>query len=139
VSEAARGNLQSLGIGVTDSLTDYVLYTDAVTARGQVTLSLWLCHALPAEAVSVCARAEIFYAGISPEKRAGFPAEGKWVREKLTADYVREFVLPLESRMQIIPADRVRETIAQEMHVLADTFLKTHPAHETHSDEPNRH
>jgi hypothetical protein len=113
--EAALAGLRSLGVQVTDTLSDYVVYVDACIEGGRGAGSVWLCHVLPPEAVAACARAEVFYAGVSPERRAAFPAEGKWVREKVTADYVREFIMPLESRIVMGLPDRLNQAIQHQV------------------------
>ena len=122
--EAAFAGLRSLGVEVTDTLSDYVVYIDARVEGGRGAGSVWLCHVLPPEAVAACARAEVFYAGVSPERRAAFPAEGKWVREKVTADYVREFILPLESRMVMGTPDRLDQAIRHQVEEMVRPLTK---------------
>jgi hypothetical protein len=76
--EAARAGLWALGVQVTDTLSDYVVCVDARIEGDRGAGFVWLCHVLPPEAVAACARAEVFYSGLSPERRAAFPAEGKF-------------------------------------------------------------
>lgn len=124
VFEAARAGLRSLGVQVTDTLSDFVVYVDARVEGERSAGFVWLCHVLPPEAVAACARAEVFYAGVPPERRAEFPAEGKWVREKVTADYVREFVLPLESRVVVGVPDRLNQSIREQVQEIVRPLTK---------------
>lgn len=123
--EAACAGLRSLGVQVSDTLSDYVVYVDARIEGDHGAGFLWLCHVLPPEAVAACARAEVFYSGASPERRAAFPAEGKWVREKVTADYVREFIMPLESRIVMDVPDRLNQAIRRQVEEIVRP-LKEH-------------
>jgi hypothetical protein len=61
---------------------------------------------------------------MSPERRAAFPPEGKWVREKVTSDFVRNFVMPLESRIVHAPPDRLEKALQEAIHSVIHPLVK---------------
>jgi hypothetical protein len=118
-----RQSLTSLGAPVAATADEYVLIVDAVAQGNEVALNFIMCHALPSEAIDAGSKAEVFYAGVSPAKRAGFPAEGKWIREMVTADFMRQFWMPLESKLLIVKKAALTAEVKKETMVWYQKYL----------------
>jgi hypothetical protein len=124
VYDLSRQQLESLGATLTENEEAYVLYLDATENDGIVSVSFLMGHALPKEVLELSKNAEVMYTGVSAEKKATFPAEGKWVREKMSEEFVRQFVMPLESRLKQVKEGELNATLRQEVEELFAKYLK---------------
>lgn len=124
VYDLARQQLESLGVTLTEKEEAYVLYLDATESDGILSVSFLMGHALPKEVLELSKNAEVMYTGLSAEKKAAFPADGKWVREKLSEEFVRQFVMPLESRLRQVKKGELNATVRQEVGELFAKYLK---------------
>jgi hypothetical protein len=121
---AAKQRLDSLGVTTTSKQEEYVLFINATEERGQVAVSLLFGHLLPDEVVDLTKKAEVFYTGIRREKRATLPEDGKWVRELVTEDFMRQFVMPMESRLLLAQTKDLQATLQHGVDALYEKYLK---------------
>jgi hypothetical protein len=90
---------------------EHVVYVNAVERGGLVAMSFFFGEVIPDSIVQLCRNAEVFYANLSAEKREALPAEGKWVREMVTEDYVRQFIYPRDSRVLLVEKEGLQKGI----------------------------
>ena len=87
------------------------MWCDAYSFQGpdsdKIVLSVGVGHSLPEQVIGLGKKAEILYAGMSAEKRASLPAEGKWVRESLSEDFLYVFMMPVDQELAIVPKSQV--------------------------------
>lgn len=103
--------LKACGVSLATTAEDYILLVDACEQGDRVALSLTMYHALPREAIEAGAKAEVMYAGLSLSKGKALPAEGKFVREQVSADYMRQFWMPLETKLVIVPREGLADAV----------------------------
>lgn len=115
--------LSRLGVKMAEHAAGYVVFVDAAARGDQVALTLILGHALPPEAIEAGSRAEVMYTGMSPEKRRSLPAEGKWLREEVSADFLRQFWMPLESRIMVVSQGDLAAEVNAQVRSWYNTFL----------------
>jgi hypothetical protein len=101
------------GFIVSKDPDDDAVFVDAVEHDGLVALSFFFGEVLPENAVTLCKNAEVFYAGLPADKRARLPQEGKWLREMVSVEYMRQFIAPWDSRLVIVPRSEVGRAIAE--------------------------
>jgi hypothetical protein len=119
-----RDQLVSLGATMTDREEEYVLLVDAVEQQDHVALSLLLGHAVPDAVLQVSAEAEVMFANVPTEKRAAFSRDGKWVRELVSKDFVRQFVMPITSRLVVTRKEDMRGTLINTIDGLYDKWFR---------------
>ena len=116
-------SLSELRVKMAEHAEGYVVFVDATVSGERVALTLIMGHALPPEAIEAASRAEVMYAGMSQEKRRTLPAEGKWLREEVSADFLRQFWMPLESRLVIVSRSELGAAVNTQMRTWYGTFL----------------
>lgn len=103
--------LRARGVPLASTADGYVLLVDACEQGDRVAVSLTMYHALPPEAIAAGAKAEVMYAGLSLPQGKPLPAEGKFVREQVSADFMRQFWMPLETKLVIVPREGVADAV----------------------------
>jgi hypothetical protein len=121
---AVKTHLDSLGVVTTSKQEEYVLFVDASEERDQVAVSLLFGHALPDEVVELSKKAEVMYSGLPADKQATLSKDGKWVREQVTEDFVRQFMMPMESRIFLAHKKDLQARLLQGVDVLYEKYLK---------------
>jgi hypothetical protein len=98
----------------------FCLETREMTAyKGDlVVVSITTLRVLPKEAIEAGKREELFYSSLSAEKRAAMPKEGKWVREMVSEEMLRQYGMPVDQDILIVK----RDLIDAELSKFADKF-----------------
>jgi hypothetical protein len=96
---------------------------DARESGDSTVVSLRLGHSVPEEVVRLSREAEIFYADLPAEKPAKFAAEGKWVREMMSEEYIRQFMFPLEGVLMVVAAEGLESILHREADRLERTYF----------------
>jgi hypothetical protein len=113
--------LQSRGIAIADN-SDQILWCDVYTFEGpdseNVVLSVGVGRALPAKLIEFGTKTEILYAGVSAEKKAVLPKNGKKVRESLSKDFLSEFMRPTDHELVIVSKSHLFERLNDVMEHL---------------------
>lgn len=68
----------------------------------KIALSVVEMQALPKEAVEVGKKAEVFYSKLDADKKASLPEEGKFIREYMSAEYLKQFRSVWGNNLEII-------------------------------------
>ena len=117
--------LQSRGIRVEDK-SEWIIWCDAYSFEGadsdKIVLSVGVGHTLPDRVIELGKKAEILYEGMPAEKRAALPAEGKWVRESLSEDFLYEFMMPVDHEVVIVS----KTLVLKKLDAIADKLLQRH-------------
>ena len=121
---AVKTHLDSLGVVTTSKQEEYVLFVDATEDRDQVAVSLLFGHVLPDEVVELSRKAEVMYSGLPADKQVTLPKDGKWVREMVTEDFMRQFVMPMDSRIFLTQKKDLQATLRKGVDMLYGRFLK---------------
>jgi hypothetical protein len=119
--------LAALAVPASAKEEEYVLFVDAASQGDAIALTLIMGHALPPEAIEAGSKAEVMYAGMLPEKRGALPAEGKWVREMVSADFMRQFWMPLETKLMIVKNGELAAAVKQETTAWYQKYLVGEP------------
>ncbi len=69
---------------------------------------------LPKEAVEIGKKAEIFYSMLGDNKKADLPAEGKFIREYVSSEYMKQFRMIRNDNLEIIDMDEI-ESFSQKI------------------------
>jgi len=95
--------------------------------RNLFVLSITTLRVLPKEAVEVGKREEVFYSTLPAEKRAAMPKEGKWVREMVSEEMLRQYGMPVDQDILIVE----RSLLKKELSQFVDNFYLrlAHPNH----------
>ena len=115
--------LKELGIGLAERPQLWVVLTDARQSGDSIVIFIQVGHSVPEEVVHLSRDAEVFYASLPPEKRVNLPKEGKWVRETVTEEYIRQFMLPLEGRLLVVASDSLDVALRREADRLAQMYF----------------
>ena len=105
--EAMRGLLASLEKqGGSHSRTPDWIFSVGTRAlqedgKSRILLAVTLLRVLPEEVIALGKEKEAFYLNLSPERRATLPTEGKWVREMVSEEAMRQFGKPVNSRISL--------------------------------------
>ena len=70
-------------------------------------------HMLPNEAIEVGRREEVFYSVLSKEKRAALPSEGKWVRQLVSEEMLRQFGIPMDQELIVTERGMVKAEVSK--------------------------
>jgi hypothetical protein len=104
-------NLLSKGFVLSREPQEHVVYLDATEKRGLVAISFLFGEVMPDSIVQLCRKAEVFYASVPAERRAALSDEGKWVREMVTEEYMRQFIFPRDSKVLLVEKDGLQSGI----------------------------
>jgi hypothetical protein len=70
--------------------------------RNLIIVSIGTLRVLPREAIEAGKREEVFYSNLSAQKRAAMPKEGKWVREMVSEEMLRQYGMPIDQEILIV-------------------------------------
>ena len=108
--ECIRAWARSRGIPIVNK-AEWAVWVDAAyvsnSDTNQLMLSVGIAHTLPDDAIEAGKQAEVFYSFLSPERRAKLPEEGKWVRQKMTEEFLVQFVMPIDHRIVLVHRSEV--------------------------------
>jgi hypothetical protein len=88
-------------------------------AEHRIVLAISTMRTMPNEAIDFGKRAEMFYLGMSSEKRAVLPADGKWVREMVSEEMLRQYGVPVNQEIMIVERSRTKGALLK----FAEEFL----------------
>ena len=103
VLEALKNSLEAKKAVLTSNVPQWTVVVDAITLEpDKYVVSYVLLRGLPESFVDLAKKNEVFYSNASEEKRAKYSKEGKFVREMMSEEFIREFGMPLDSHISII-------------------------------------
>ena len=103
VLEALKTAFEAKKADVTSNVPLWTVVVDVVSHESdKYIVSYVLLRGLPEPYIELARKNEMFYSNVSEEKRATYPKEGKFVREIMSEEFVRQFGLPLDSHISII-------------------------------------
>ncbi|MFK7843924.1 MAG: hypothetical protein AB8G77_01390 [Rhodothermales bacterium] len=79
--------------------------------RQQVALSITVLHKLPEEVVALGKKEQVFYKTIADQDPATHPEEGKWVREYMSEEFLRQFAMVQGNYVEITDKARMNDAI----------------------------
>lgn len=80
----------------------------------KIALSVVEMEVLPEEAVEVGKKAEVFYSILDENKKANLPIEGKFIREYLSSEYMKQFRMIWDDNLEIIDTNEL-ESFTQKI------------------------
>ncbi len=80
-----------------------------------VALSIGVFARLPEALVQEGKQREAFFVNVSDDTRATFTEEGKWVRERVSEDYMRQFVMPQDQYIAIVAFEDLGVAIGEAL------------------------
>ena len=109
VVEALKNAFEAKKAVLTTSVPQWTVVVDAITLESdKYVVSYVLLRGLPESFVDLAKKNEAFYSNVSEEKRATFSKEGKFVREMMSEEFIREFGMPLDSHISIIKRNELK-------------------------------
>ncbi len=73
----------------------------------KIVLSVVEMQVLPKEAVEIGKKAEIFYSLLDDNKKANLPEEGKFIREYVSAEYMKQFRMVWDDHLDLIDINKL--------------------------------
>jgi hypothetical protein len=92
---------------------EHAVYVDATERGGLVAISFFFGEVIPDSIVQLCRNSEVFYVGLPEKKRKELPADGKWVRDMVSEEYVRQFIYPQSSRVLLVEKIELQKGIEE--------------------------
>ena len=89
------------------------------TSRDLVAVSISTLVVLPEEAIEAGKREEVFYAHLPDEKKAALPKEGKWIREMVSEEMLRQYGMPEDQDILIFK----RSEMTVELSKFVDNYF----------------
>ena len=112
--------LRARGVTVADK-AEWIVWCDLVPVaedNGHVLVSIGIGRALPRKMIELGKKSEILFKGASKQNDRSLPGRGKWVRERLTEDFLYEFIFPLEQASRIVTRASLDQCLDDEVHLL---------------------
>jgi hypothetical protein len=110
------------GIALSRDPQEHVVFVDAAEKGGIVALSFLFGVAIPDDVVQLCKNTKVFYNNLSAEKRAALSSEGKWIREMVTEEFIRQFISPMRSQVLMVEKGEMEKQIGG----VVEEFCKVH-------------
>jgi hypothetical protein len=120
--DVMAGKLRKAGVTMDARKGEWtiLLKVNQVAGGDQLIVTAVLCHSLPNEVIDLGKKAEVMYTDLSPEKKKQLPAEGKWVREMVSEEYVRQFVMPMDAASLVVAG----EALERSLQTIAERFCE---------------
>jgi hypothetical protein len=80
----------------------------------KIALSVVEMQVLPKEVVEVGKKAEVFYSMLDESKKANLPVEGKFIREYVSSEYMKQFRMVWDDNLEIIDINEL-ESFSQKI------------------------
>lgn len=90
---------------------------------GRIAVSVIILDVIPAEVAAIGAEKEIFFAQLDDERRMKLPAEGKSIREFISSEYMKQFRMLLNTRLEIINLSEIDEFSADIVEKYLTGFI----------------
>ncbi len=104
------------------TIPEWTLVIDVLTLDSARYVVAWvLLEGLPKATVEFAKKNEVFYLSFSQEQRNKFSTEGKAVREWMSEEFIRQYGLPVDSRVSIFKHEDI-STFANEF--VKDFYVK---------------
>jgi hypothetical protein len=90
-----------------DNNIEFLLKVGKSNDDNKIILSVVEMQLLPKEAVEIGKKAEIFYSLLDDSKKANLPAEGKFIREYVSAEYMKQFRMVWDDNLELIDINKL--------------------------------
>ena len=91
------------------------------TARDLVAVSISTLIVLPEEAIAAGKKEEVFYSHLPDDKKAALPKEGKWIREMVSEEMLRQYGMPEDQDILIFKRSEMKAELSK---FVDDYFLR---------------
>jgi len=85
-----------------DNNVEWLLRVKKANEDNKIILSVIEMQVMPKEAVEVGKKAEIFYSMLDENKKAKLPKEGKFIREYMSSEYMKQFRMIWDDHLDLI-------------------------------------
>jgi hypothetical protein len=102
-----------------DNNIEFLLKVKKTQDNDKIILSVVEMQLLPKEAVEIGEKSEILYSLISGNKKANLPEEGKFIREHISAEYMKQFRMIWNDSLEIIDIN----DLESYSHKIASKYL----------------
>ncbi len=126
VAKVLEGVLEKRGARQNENEDWLFLIGMSETAEsGEAALSVSVLSKLPESVVQLGKREQVFYKTISDQDEATYPAEGKWVREHMSEDFMRQYAMIRANYVEIINVSELESALEK----IVDQFYSSYNNH----------
>lgn len=103
----------------------FLLGMSEAANSGEAALSVTVLQKLPESIVKLGREEQVFYKTISEQDEKTYPAEGKWVREHMSEEYMRQFAMIRANYVELIKVSELEQAIEK----IVDQFYQSYKNH----------
>lgn len=103
----------------------FLLGMSETSESGEAALSVTVLQKLPESIVKLGKEEQVFYKTISEQDATTYPEEGKWVREHMSEEYIRQFAMIRTNYVEMIEISELESAIEQ----IVESFYQSYEHH----------